>query len=361
DSISSNTIYRTGTTTTLIELCRSPPTVEVHTLTIWCLARICRSAEVAQSLIKQNLASILIKTCSATNAYLESPDDMNSVSESMIAPMALYALGNLIQSDGIADYMASVGLVPFIANHLSLATGSPNQEPDIEVVCSSIYTLARISRSIKLAKALARAGCIELLSHHLKTSTDPTVLHWSARAVGCLMRPNSGDMAKVLLDAGIPKGLARLPTVLALPEDSEYHHGTDALVEPLGSFGFAIQRFSCAEWGGGTRKALVEAGVVDSLLAALRAVRVDVGSGPHVELALAVSLLGDVGGTAIRKEIVNAGGIEILKGVSAGAGGGEVKKACEMAITSVTGNIFSRNAGGFSVLFCFRARSLFRG
>ncbi|KAG7094345.1 hypothetical protein E1B28_007945 [Marasmius oreades] len=64
----------------------------------------------------------------------------------------------------------------------------------------------------------------------------------------------------------------------------------------------------------------------------------------HVELALAVSLLGDIGGVAIRKEIVNAGGIEILKAVANAGGPEEVRKACELAITSVTGNLFSRNA-----------------
>ncbi|KAG7094346.1 hypothetical protein E1B28_007946 [Marasmius oreades] len=261
NTISSNTIYRTGTTTTLIELCRSPPTLEVHTLAIWCLARICRSAEVAQSLIKQNLAAILLNMCKSMSAPFAAQD-----ANKMVIPMALYTLGNLIQSDGIAEFMASMGLIPLIADRLSLATASLDPEPNIDALCSSIYALARISRSIKLAKSLAQAGCVELLSYHLKTSTDPIVLHWSARAVGCLMRPNSNDIVKILLEAGVAKGLGRLPTVL--PQDRDY----DVIVKPLGSFGFVIQRFSCAEWGGGTRKALVEAGVVDSLLAALRVV-----------------------------------------------------------------------------------------
>jgi hypothetical protein len=146
------------------------------------------------------------------------------------------------------------------------------------------------------------------------------------------MRPNSSDMAKALLDAGTAKALARLPRVL--PSE---------VIEPLASFAFAIQRLSCAEWGGGTRKALVDAGVVDSLLAALRTSADEPYPGVHIELALAVSFLGDVGGTSIRKEIVKAGGIDILKRVSV-AGEPEVTKACNLAITSITGNLWSRNA-----------------
>ncbi|KAK1229276.1 hypothetical protein PQX77_007674 [Marasmius sp. AFHP31] len=146
------------------------------------------------------------------------------------------------------------------------------------------------------------------------------------------MRPNSNDMAKILLDAGVAQGLARLPTVL--PQSA---------LHPLGSFGFTIQRFSCAQWGGATRKALVEAGVVDALLAALRVVADERCPDVHVELALAVSLLGDVGGTSIRKEIVNAGGIDILRNVGQN-GAPEVNKACRMAVTSVTGNVLSGNA-----------------
>ncbi|KAL0575730.1 hypothetical protein V5O48_006243 [Marasmius crinis-equi] len=316
DSISANTIYRTGTAVTLIELAHAAPTEEIETLAIWCLNRICRSPEVAQGLIKQNLASILLRTTSKL--------------DNLVPNMALYCLGTLIQTDGLADYMASVGLIPTISNHLRLATAAPVINPD--ALCSSIYALARISRSIRLAKALAKSGCVQLLAYHLKNSKDPDVLHWSARAVGCLMRPNSSDMAKVLLDADVAKGLARLPTVLP-PE----------ALHPLGSFGFAIQRFSCAEWGGSTRKALVDAGAVDSLLAALRAAADEYCFDVHVDLALAVSLLGDVGGASIRKEIVNAGGIEILRTVATN-GSPEVSKACNMAITSVTGNLFSRNA-----------------
>ena len=91
---------------------------------------------------------------------------------------------------------------------------------------------------------------------------------------------------------------------------------------------------------------MVDAGVVDSLLAALRTAADEPFPQVHVELAQAVSFLGDVGGSAIRKEVISAGGIEILKRVGK-IGSPEVSKACGMAVTSITGNIFTRNAGGF--------------
>lgn len=160
------------------------------------------------------------------------------------------------------------------------------------------------------------------------------VLLFSARAVGCLMGPDSRDMAKILLDAGVAKGLARLPRVLSPDE-----------VEPLGSFAFAIQRFSFAEWGGETRKALVESGIVHSLLDAQSTAADEPCPEVHIDLAYAIALLGDVGGASIRKEIVNAGGIEILKRIGSSTARPDVAKACNVAVKSVTGNVWSRNAG----------------
>jgi len=173
---------------------------------------------------------------------------------------------------------------------------------------------------------------VPLIVHLLATSENPQVLQWSARAVGCLIRPSGSDIAKTLIDAGAAGALARVPRVLQ-PDD----------VEPLASFAFAIQRFSVAEWGSGTRRALIEAGVADSLLAALRTSADIACPSVHIELALAVSFLGDVGGTSIRKEIVKAGGIDILKQVAA-IGKPEVAKACNLAVTSITGNLWTRNA-----------------
>ncbi|KIO27796.1 hypothetical protein M407DRAFT_232189 [Tulasnella calospora MUT 4182] len=203
--------------------------------------------------------------------------------------------------------------------------------PRNEYIASAIYAIARVARTIKLAKLLAKCGCVEPLIKCLTTSNDPDVLMWSARAVGCLMRPNSADMSKTLLDAGAARGLARLPKVI--PSEN---------VRPLEAFAFTIQRFSIAEWGAGTRRALVEAGVVDSLLAALRTASDATNPKVHIEIAVAISALGDVGGGEIRKEIVRAGGVDILKQVGK-TKNKDVARACSMAVTSVTGNIWTRN------------------
>jgi hypothetical protein len=141
-------------------------------------------------------------------------------------------------------------------------------------------------------------------------------------------------MAKTLLDAGVVKGLARLPRVLSTDE-----------VEPLGAFAFAIQRFSFAEWGGRPKKALVEGSIIDSLLHAEKNAADQPFPEVHIELAYAIALLGDVGGTSIRKQIVNAGGIEILKRIGSSTARPDVAKACSVAVKSVTGNVWSRNAG----------------
>ncbi len=318
DPISANTILRTNTTHTLIEIFKASISEEISTLALWCLNRICRSTEVALGLMKQNFGRLLIEHGLAPHTPPST------------ARMACWTLGILIHSDAIADTLADMHAIPEIVDYLRRAS-SVVDGPTADV-CAGMYAVGRLARSIKLAKALHKAGCVPLLAFHLSTSTEPGVLLWTARAVGCMMRPNSGDMAKILLEAEIATGLARLPSVLPMDE-----------VEPLGSFAFAVQRFSCAEWGSGTRKALVEAGVVDALLAGLRTVADEPHPQIHIEMALAVSFLGDVGGGSIRKEIVNAGGITILKRVGAN-GSTEVAKACSMAVTSITGNIWTRNA-----------------
>ncbi len=93
-----------------------------------------------------------------------------------------------------------------------------------------------------------------------------------------------------------------------------------------------------------TRKALVDAVVVDALLAALRTVADEPYPQIHMQMALAMSFLGDVGGSAIRKEIVNAGGITILKRM-AGNGSADVSEACSMAVTSITSNRPTKHPG----------------
>jgi len=287
---------------------------------IWCINRICRSSEVATALLKQDLAGVLIRKGLKGNL--------------VSSRMSAWCLGTLAYTDDLAENLAAIGAVTTSVEHLRYVTA--HLDAETEDKCAAIYFVSRLSRTTTLAKSLAKAGCVLLVVHHLSVSEDPQLLHWSARAVGCLQRPSASDMAKDLLDAGSARALARLPRVL--PSD---------VIEPLASFAFAIQRLSCAEWGGGTRKALVEAGVVDSLLSALRTSADIPNPQVHIELASATSFLGDVGGTAIRKEIVRAGGIDILKRVSA-AGKPEVAKACNMAVTSITGNLWTRNTGAYS-------------
>ncbi|KAJ7159838.1 armadillo-type protein [Mycena crocata] len=317
DPIVANAVYRTNTSVTLTEILDAAQWDDIAALAVWCLARICRSAEVATGLLKHNLGKLLVTK--------------GLKGGQRTARISAWCLGTIIRSDGIADSLADMGVVAALCEHMRRCSESINAGP--EDYCATIYAVARISRSIKISKALAKGGCVEMLAHLLVTAEDPRVLLWSARAVGCLMRPNSSDMAKVLLDAGIARGLARLPSMLPTEE-----------VEPLGSFAFAIQRLSCAEWGGGVRKSLVEAGVVDALLAAMRTASDEPYPQVHIELAYALALLSDVGGGSIRKEIVNAGGIDILKRVGSSALRGDVTKACNLAVASVTGNVWSRNA-----------------
>ncbi|KIY73084.1 ARM repeat-containing protein [Cylindrobasidium torrendii FP15055 ss-10] len=318
DSISANMLIRTNTTMVLIELFKTSNYEKIATLALWVLNRTCRSVDVSNTLIKQGLVRLILDQGLAPKTPLST------------ARMCAWTLGALIHNDQLADTISDLGGISETVSYLSRV--SMAYEPDPEDVCAAMYAVGRISRSIKLAKALHRLGCITFMAQHLQHSMDPDVLMWTARAVGCMMRPNSGDMAKALLEAGVAHGLARLPSVLPTDE-----------VRPLGSFAFAVQRFSCAEWGAGTRKQLVEAGVVDALLAGLRTVADEPHPQIHIEMALAVSFLGDVGGGSIRKEIINAGGVTILKNVGA-KGDPEVAKACSMAVTTTTGGIWSRHA-----------------
>ncbi|KAJ7471826.1 armadillo-type protein [Mycena latifolia] len=323
DPITANTIYRTSTSATLIEILDAAQSDDIAALAVWCLARICRSAEVASGLLKQNLGRLLVTK--------------GLKGGQRTARISAWCLGALIRSDSIAESLSELGLVAALCEHMRRCSESISMGP--EDYCSIIYAVARISRSIKISKALASRGCVEMLAHYLITAEDPQVLLWAARCVGCLVRPNGSEVAKILLDAGIARGLARLPSML----------GTED-VEPLGAFAFAIQRFSCAEWGGGTRKALVDAGVVDALLASLRTAADEPYPQVHIELAYAIALLGDVGGTSIRKEI-------ILKRVGASAARSDVTKACNLAATSITGNVWSRNAGSSRLRFQLEQRN----
>ncbi|CAK5278016.1 unnamed protein product [Mycena citricolor] len=318
DPITANAVHRTDTSKTLIDILNAAQLDDIGALAIWCLIRVARTPEVVASLLKHNLGSSLVRK--------------GLRGGQRTSRMAGWCLGAIVRSDAIADALCEMGIVSAVCEHMRRCRSSVNA--DAADHSAILYAVARLSRSIKIAKQLSKGGCVDALAYFLETAEDPQVLQWSVRAVGCLMRPNSGDMAKTLLDAGIASGLARLPSIL--PADQ---------IEPLGAFAFAVQRFSCAEWGGGTRKALVEAGAVDALLAALRTAAEEPFPQVHIELAHAIALLADVGGSAIRKEIVSAGGVDILKQIASDTTTrADVAKACNLAATSVMGNLWSRNA-----------------
>ncbi|GAB1522805.1 Serine/threonine-protein kinase [Rhizoctonia solani] len=318
DLLSANSIVRTGTAGQLMEISKAARVDLVRACAAWCLGRMVRSDDIATKFIGEGLPELLINWLSLS----ENKDTRRCCA---------WTLGMLARTDALAGKLVQVGVIPALASHLN-RTAIPNA--DSEDLCVALFGVGRLARTIKFSKALAAAGSVEPMTRTLQQTLDPDVLNWSARAVGCHMRPNSSDMAKILLREGAAEGLAKLPR--SIPPDE---------TEALGSFAFAIARFSCAEWGSGTRKALVQAGVVDALLSALRAASAIPTTNPqvHSELAFAVSFLGDVGGSAIRKEIQDAGGIDILKQV-ARQGPPDVRKACETAITTITGNVFSRSS-----------------
>ncbi|KAJ6578577.1 armadillo-type protein [Mycena capillaripes] len=303
DPVVANTMHCMGASATLIEIFDSAQSENVITLALWCLARICRTVEIANGLLKQNLPNLLVaKGLKGTQR---------------IACGAGWCLGALIRSDSIADTLTEMGFVAALCENMRHCSESSSTSP--ENYSAAIYAVTRISRSTQAAKVLVQSGYANVLARCLMTTDNPMVLLYGARAVGCLMGPDSSDMAKMLLDAGAAEGLARLPRLLSTDE-----------VEPLASFAFAIQRFSFAEWGGMARKVLGEAGIVDSLLDAQSIAADEPCPEVHIELAYAIALLSDVGGGSIRKQIVNAGGIEILKRIGSSAARPDVAKACKV-------------------------------
>ncbi|KAG9016973.1 hypothetical protein FRB93_009503 [Tulasnella sp. JGI-2019a] len=318
DSHTAHTAFQEGAGPILIGIMSKSQNPNAVALAIWALSRMSRDAQIAKELVSNRLGSLLIE-----KGLTGSPQP---------SQVASWCMGNLVYNEMLADALVNQGVVQGVSNHLCKTVESRSPETRPEDYCAAIYPVARLSRSIKIAKLFHRAGCVKPLLWCLNNSDDPDVLMWSARAVGCLMRPNSGDMAKVLLEGGAAQGLARLPRVI--PKDC---------IRPLESFGFAIQRFGCAEWGTGTRKALIEAGILDSLMLALKTASTTAYPQAHVDLALAVSLLGDIGGGEVRERIIRADGVEILKRLAI-LGSPEVTRACNTAVTSLTGNLFTRNA-----------------
>ncbi|KAL5638681.1 hypothetical protein ACGC1H_003143 [Rhizoctonia solani] len=317
DVLSAKSIIHSGMATQLMELSKGARADQVRACSAWSLGRMVQSDGIADKFIEDGFPDLLIN-------WLTMSDNKDT------RRYCAWALGTLARTDALAGKLVQKGAIPILTSYLA-ETAIP--EADSEDICVALFGVARLARTVKFSKALAAAGSVEPMVRTLQQSLDPDVLNWSARAIGCHMRPNSSDMAEILLWEGAAQGLAKLPR--SIPPDE---------TEALESFAFAVARFSCAEWGPGTRKALVGAGVVDALLSALRAASAIPTADPqvHAELAFAVCFLGDVGGAAIRKEIRDAGGVEILKQVARQVPP-DVKKACETAITVLTGNVFTRS------------------
>ncbi|KAG9121021.1 hypothetical protein FRC07_003196, partial [Ceratobasidium sp. 392] len=244
DLLSANSVVRTGTATMLMEISKAAREEPVRACSAWSLGRLVHSDDIATKFIRDGLPELLI-------AWISTSKDK------MTLRSCVWTLGTLARTDALAGKLVEAGAIPALATHLQQTAVAGADPEDLGV---ALFGVARLARTIKFSKALAAAGSVEPMVRSLRDTVDAHVLNWSARAIGCHMRPNSADMAKILLRDGAAEGLARLPRNIPAGE-------TDA----LGSFAFAIARFSCAEWGSGTRKTLVQAGVVDALLSALRA------------------------------------------------------------------------------------------
>ncbi|KAJ6457973.1 armadillo-type protein [Mycena sanguinolenta] len=317
DPITANMIHRMGTAAALVEVIESSESENVIALAVWCIARLCRSVDIANDLLKQNLAKLLVtKGLKGTQRT---------------ACVAGWCFGALICSDRIAETLTEMGFIPSLCENISRCAEWSSASPEDH--CAAMYAIARISRSVRATEVLAQSGWIQTLERYLMTTDSPMVAQWSARAAGCLLGQDSTDMATMLLDAGVVNGLARVPSILAADE-----------VESLGAFAFALQRLSSADWGGQARKALVDAGIVEALLNAQIAVADQRCPELHIELAHTTARVADVGGAPVRKQIINAGGIEILKRVASLTIRNDVQAACNLAIKSVSGNLWSRNA-----------------
>lgn len=134
DPISANTIYRTNTATTLIEIFRSSLNDDVATLAIWCLNRICRSADIAIGLLRLGIAKLL------TTKLFQS-------SGTLLSRTAAWCFGGLILNDGIADELEMAGASGSLVSHLGQVTALSTSTPDD--ICAALYPIARLSRSIK--------------------------------------------------------------------------------------------------------------------------------------------------------------------------------------------------------------------
>src|SRR5262245_5224386 len=92
DPITANTIYRTNTTGTIIEIIHSSESDGIVALAAWCINRLCRSTEVATGLVKQDLGTALMRKGLSGNL--------------MSSCFSAWCLGTLMFSDNLAEVLA---------------------------------------------------------------------------------------------------------------------------------------------------------------------------------------------------------------------------------------------------------------
>ncbi|KDQ56524.1 hypothetical protein JAAARDRAFT_294306 [Jaapia argillacea MUCL 33604] len=288
DADTATMIHEQEISPTLIQIIMDSCSDNISSLAIWCMNRMCWSSELASKLIEDDFPSLLVQQ------YAEIGQ--------LKSRFSAWFLGSLAYTKAQADILAEHS-IPWSAHYLLACVSAPRSQS--HDTCASLFLVARMARSTSLSQSLVQAGCVPGIVYYLSTSYCPKVLYWSAVAVGCLLHLDEQDSDKsisdALLEAGVAQALARLPDVLSANQ-----------VEALTAFAIAVQRVAWAGSRSDSCKALVDAGVVDPLLAALRtAVRIQ---NPEVqyELVMAVAILGDFGGWGVRKQLRVGGALDVL-------------------------------------------------
>ncbi|KAG8901647.1 hypothetical protein FRC01_009784, partial [Tulasnella sp. 417] len=128
DPLTANTIFRTNTSATLLEIIDTSMDEDSVALAIWCLSRMSRNAELASQLIKGDLVSLLI------TKGLAGPIPT--------ATATSWCLGNLVYTDDLADTLASIQYVPqALVDNLKHAL--IQDPPRNEYISAAIYAIAR--------------------------------------------------------------------------------------------------------------------------------------------------------------------------------------------------------------------------
>jgi hypothetical protein len=132
DPISANTVYRTNTASTLIEILRSSLHDDVATLAVWCLNRMCRSVDIAVGLMKMGIVRVLTQK-------------LMQHSGSIIARNAAWCLGGLIFNDGIAEELGATGIAGSLVSYLGQVT-TPMNQSNPDDICAALHWVLSYGR-----------------------------------------------------------------------------------------------------------------------------------------------------------------------------------------------------------------------